>query len=89
MKKNIAGKISFYLIIAMSLCLSIAILLVKIARLTRALSMGFEKFFFSTEIEWANLIVTTTPTTIRTNGFHIYHHFRRRWVPFLSFGARA
>jgi hypothetical protein len=36
MKKNIAGKMSFYLIIAMSFCLFIAILLVKIARLTRA-----------------------------------------------------
>jgi hypothetical protein len=35
-KKNIAGKMSFYLIIAMSSCLFIAILLAKIARLTEA-----------------------------------------------------
>jgi hypothetical protein len=38
MKKNFAGKMSFYLIIAMSFCLFIAILLVKIARQMRALS---------------------------------------------------
>jgi hypothetical protein len=37
MKKNIAEKMSFYLIITMSFCLFIAILLVKNARLTRAL----------------------------------------------------
>ncbi len=36
-EKNIAGKMSFYLIIEMWFCLFIAILLVKIARLTRAL----------------------------------------------------